>query len=244
MRNFQAFSWKDSHLKIYCREYDLIIKTLVAERQKLEAYILRHPGFQSALTPVKLLQGAPKIAIRMAKASEATGLGPMASVAGTLAQIVVEAAKKVGCKEAIVENGGDMYVLSPTPVTIGMYAGENSIAAQLGFSLTPEELPLAICSSSSKMGHSLSFGDCELATVVAEDAALADSAATLVCNSISSENNVEQVLEKVGQIEGIGGILVVKNNNIGLWGNLPKLVRNYDQDTKRKITRDPNSGLK
>jgi ApbE superfamily uncharacterized protein (UPF0280 family) len=48
----------------------------------------------------------------------------------------------------------------------------------------------------------------------------------------------------VGQIEGIGGILVVKNNNIGLWGNLPKLVRNYDKDTKRKITRDPNSGLK
>ena len=94
------------------------------------------------------------------------------------------------------------------------------------------------------MGHSLSFGDCELATVVAKDAALADSAATLVCNSISSENNVEQVLEKVGQIEGIGGILVVKNNRIGLWGNLPKLVRNHDQETKRKITRDPHSGFK
>lgn len=243
MRNFQAFSWKDSHLKIYCREYDLVTKALVAERQKLEAYILRHPEFQSALTPVELLSRAPEAAIRMANASQATGLGPMASVAGTLAQIGVEAAKKVGCKEAIVENGGDMYVMSPTPVTIGMYAGENSIGVQLGFSLTPEELPLAICSSSSKMGHSLSFGDCELATVVAGDAALADSAATLVCNSISTEKDVEQVLDTVGQIEGIGGILVVKNNKIGLWGNLPKLVRNHDQDTKNKITKDPHSGF-
>ena len=244
MRNFRTFSWKDSHLKIYCREYDLVTEALVSKRQELEAYILRHPEFQTSLTPVKLLADAPAIAVQMAKASEATGLGPMASVAGILAQIGVEAAKEVGCREAIVENGGDMYVMSPTPVTIGMYAGDNSIGAQLGFSLTPEELPLAICSSSSKMGHSLSFGDCDLATVVAKDAALADSAATLVCNTITNENNVEQVLEKVGQIEGIGGILVVKNNKIGLWGNLPKLVRNHDRQTKDKITRDPHSGFK
>jgi ApbE superfamily uncharacterized protein (UPF0280 family) len=179
----------------------------------------------------------------MARGAEATGLGPMASVAGTIAQIGVEAAKKAGCMEAIIENGGDMYVMSNNPITIGIYAGENSIGTQLGFSLTPEELPLAICSSSSKMGHSLSFGDCELATVVATEAALADSAATLVCNSVSSEADVEQVLEKVGMIEGIDGILVVKNNKIGLWGTLPKLVRNHDQATKSKITRDPHSGF-
>ena len=100
---------------------------------------------------------------------------------------------------------------------------------------------LAICSSSSKMGHSLSLGDCELATVIAKDAALADSVATLTCNSIFHETDVEQVLDKVGQIEGVRGILVVKNSKIGLWGNLPKLVRNQDTDTLDKITKDPRS---
>jgi len=243
MRKFRTFSWKDTHLKVYGRQYDQITGALVQERKKLEAYILRHPEFKNALSPVALLPEAPEIVQRMARAAEATGLGPMASVAGTLAQLGVEAAKKVGCNEAIVENGGDMYIMSPTPVTIGIYAGENSIGAQLAFHLTPEELPLAICSSSSKMGHSLSFGDCELATVIAKDAALADSVATLTCNSIFHETDVEQVLDRVGQIEGVRGILVVNNSKIGLWGDLPELVRNQDDETLAKVTRDPRSGF-
>ena len=244
MRKFRTFSWKDTHLKVYGREYEQITEALVQERIKLETYILRHPEFKSALTPLNLLPGAPETALRMARASVATGLGPMASVAGTLAQIGVEAAKKIGSEEAIVENGGDMYIMSPTPVTIGIYAGKNPIGAQLAFHLLPEELPLAICSSSSKMGHSLSFGNCELATVIAKDAALADSVATLVCNSISHETDVERVLDKVGQIVGIRGLLIVKNSKIGLWGNLPKLIRNQDNDTLAKITRAPHSGFK
>lgn len=243
MRSFRTFSWKDTHLKVYGREYEQITSALVKERKTLEAYILRHPEFRSALTPLKLLSDAPEAALRMTRASAATGLGPMASVAGTLAQLGVEAAREVGCEEAIVENGGDMYIMSPTPVTIGIYAGKNSIGAQLAFYLLPGELPLAICSSSSKMGHSLSFGDCELATVIAKDAALADSAATLVCNSISSETDVEQVLDTVGHIEGIRGILVVKNSKVGLWGTVPQLVRNCDGQTLAKITKDPRSGF-
>ncbi|MFT5728971.1 MAG: ApbE superfamily uncharacterized protein (UPF0280 family) [Desulforhopalus sp.] len=243
MRQFRTFSFKDTHLKVYGSEYDKITEVIVQERKKLEAYILRHPEFKNALSPIALLPEAPEIAQKMSKASTTTGLGPMASVAGTLAQIGVEAAKEAGCNEAIVENGGDMYIMSPTPVTIGIYAGKNSIGAQLAFQLTPEELPLAICSSSSKMGHSLSLGDCELATVIAKDAALADSVATLTCNSISHERDVELVLDKVGQIEGIRGILVVKNSKIGLWGDLPKLVRNQDNETLAKITKDPRSGF-
>lgn len=243
MRKFKTFSWKDTHLKVYGPEFEQITSEIVKERKKLETYILRHPEFKTALTPIDLLESAPQIAMDMTRASQATGLGPMASVAGTLAQIGVKAAENAGCDEAIVENGGDMYVMSSTPVTIGIYAGENSIGAQLAFQLTPEELPLSICSSSSKMGHSLSFGDCELATVIAKDGALADSAATLVCNSISSNIDVEQVLDTVGKIAGIRGILIVKNAKIGLWGNLPKLVRNQDETTLNKITRDPRSGF-
>jgi ApbE superfamily uncharacterized protein (UPF0280 family) len=244
MRQFRTFSWKDTHLKVYGREYEQITLAVVKERRALEAYIRRHPQFQTALTPIKLLEDAPEVAVRMANAATVTGLGPMASVAGTLAQLGVEAAKAAGCEEAIVENGGDMFIMSPTPVTIGIFAGLNSIGAQLAFHLLPEDLPLSICSSSSKMGHSMSFGDCELATVVATQAALADSAATLVCNRISAETDVELVLDEVGQLGGIRGILVVNNNKVGLWGTLPQLVRNQDSQTLKKITRDPHSGFK
>lgn len=241
MRSFRSFSWKDTNLRVCGEEFALITRTIVDERKKLERYIRRHPAFRSALTPIALLDHAPAIAEQMAAAARLTGLGPMASVAGTLAQRGVEAAQQAGATEAIVENGGDMFVLAHTPVTIGIYAGRNAISSNLAFYLEPEELPLAICSSSSHMGHSISFGQCDLATVIAADAALADSAATLACNEICADKDVETVLEQTGAIPGVRGILAVKDGKIGIWGQIPKLVRNLDSTTRGKITRDHRS---
>ena len=146
-----------------------------------------------------------------------------------------------GCREAIVENGGDIFLHSDAEVTIGLYAGDNAIGNQLAFRIDPSDLPLALCSSSSKMGHSLSFGRCDLATVVAKDGALADAAVTLVCNLIRHEVDLAPVLDRVGAIAGINGILAVVNGKIGLWGKLPPLVRNQDSAARGKITRDLHS---
>jgi ApbE superfamily uncharacterized protein (UPF0280 family) len=153
----------------------------------------------------------------------------------------VEAAVASGCREAIVENGGDIYIHADTAVTIGIYAGNNAIGNKLAFRIKPEDLPLSLCSSSSRMGHSLSFGQCDLATVAAKDGALADSAVTLVCNLIRSENDLMPVLADVGTIAGVDGIFAVKNGKIGMWGRLPDLVRNQDAAARDKITRDPRS---
>ena len=241
MRVYRSFSWKDTNLRIACEAFDLVTRAVVEERKRLERYIGRQPEFMTSLVPVVLLEAAPESARRMAAAADLTGLGPMASVAGTLAQIGVEAAVANGCKEAIVENGGDIFIHSDTEVTIGIYAGDNAIGNQLAFRISPHDLPLSLCSSSSKMGHSLSFGRCDLATVVARDGALADSAVTLVCNLIRTEHDLTPVLDDVGSIPGISGILAVKNGKIGLWGRLPELVRNQDAATRNKITRDLRS---
>lgn len=241
MRVYRSFSWKDTNLRIACEAFDLVTRAVVEERKRLERYIGRQPEFMTSLVPVVLLEAAPESARRMAAAADLTGLGPMASVAGTLAQIGVEAAVANGCKEAIVENGGDIFIHSDTEVTIGIYAGDNAIGNQLAFRISPHDLPLSLCSSSSKMGHSLSFGRCDLATVVARDGALADSAVTLVCNLIRTEHDLTPVLGDVGSIPGISGILAVKNGKIGLWGRLPELVRNQDAAARNKITRDLRS---
>ncbi|ADW19368.1 ApbE family lipoprotein [Desulfobulbus propionicus DSM 2032] len=241
MRVYRSFAWKDTNLRVASPAFDLITRTVIDERRRLERYIARHPDFLTSLVPVVLLDDAPEVAQRMAAASALTGLGPMAAVAGTLAQMGAEAAMAIGCPEAIVENGGDIYIHADSPVTIGIYAGDNAIAGKLAFRLDPATLPLALCSSSSKMGHSLSFGRCDLATVVAKDAALADSAVTLVCNLIKTEKDLTPVLDDVGAIAGIDGILAVKNGKIGLWGRLPELVRNQDTDSRGKITRDLRS---
>ena len=237
MREYRSFTWKDTNLRVACSDFDTVTREVVRQRQLLEDYISRHPEFQDSLVPVDLLPDAPHVACLMAVASRKTGLGPMASVAGTLAQLGAEKAIDEDCREAIVENGGDMFLITDTPVTVGVYAGKNRIGTNLAFQISPDDSPVAICSSSSKMGHSLSLGDCELATVLSEDAALADSAATLTCNRIREEDDVEAVLNEVGAIPGILGILAVKESKIGLWGKLPQLIRNQDEATQEKITR-------
>ena len=241
MREYRRFTWKDTNLRVACAAFDVVTTEIVQQRQLLEAYIERHPQFQTALVPLPLQPDAPPVVRLMAAAADKTGVGPMAAVAGTLAQLGAEKAMAAGCAEAIVENGGDLFVASNREVVVGIYAGENRVAASLAFQLQPADLPLAICSSSSYLGHSLSFGDCDLATVVAADGALADAAATLACNEIHCEADLESVLEKVGAIAGIRGILAVKNDRIGLWGSLPKLIRNTDPQTTGKITCDRRS---
>ncbi|MDO5674863.1 MAG: UPF0280 family protein [bacterium] len=236
-RRYRSFSWKETTLRVACAEFDLVTAAVLAARRELERYIVRQPEFQHSLSPVQPLEDAPEVARRMAAAAWLTGLGPMAAVAGTLAQFGVEAALAAGCREAIVENGGDIFLASESEVVIGLYAGNSPLAASLAFRVLPAQMPLALCSSSSVMGHSLSFGRCDLATVAAKDAALADAAVTLVCNRIKKEADLQPVLEEVGAIAGVEGILAIKNDRIALWGRLPELVRNQDSASRRKVTR-------
>ena len=75
------------------------------------------------------------------------------------------------------------------------------------------------------MGHSTSLGTCDLATVVAKDAALADAAATQAANLVKAEEDVNQALQRIADIEGIDGVVIVKNDKVGLAGQLPPLVK-------------------
>lgn len=243
MRKFRRFSWKDTNLRIASDCFEVITQAIVKERLLLEAYIAKHPEFSTTMAPVPLQPDAPISVKRMAAAAAVTGLGPMASVAGTLAQMGAEAALAAGATEAIVENGGDMYIASDSLITIGIYAGTSTVGDNLAFVLPPEELPLSLCSSSGTMGHSLSLGQCDLVTVIAQEAALADSVATLVCNRIKAVTDLEPVLNEAGNLTGVRGILAVKDDKIGLYGNLPQLSRNQDVQLTTKITRDQFSNF-
>ena len=49
------------------------------------------------------------------------------------------------------------------------------------------------------------------------------------------------VLNEVGGLPGIESILAVHDGKVGIWGDLPDLVRNEDSEARRKITRDLRS---
>lgn len=216
---------------------------IIKQRAVLEDYIRRHPQFATSYSPLALLPDAPPIAKRMAQAAYKTGLGPMAAVAGTYAQIAAEAAFKANATEAIVENGGDIYLNSNQEVIIALYARSHPTFGKLAFRVTPDYMPTAICSSSGKLGHSKSFGKADLATVISKDASLADAAATLAGNLVKKHSDIWPTLEKVMSIPGILGALIIKEDKIGLIGNLPRLIKHTDQTLKEKVSKDLRSNF-
>jgi len=224
-RTYRAFTHREAVFRICCASFETVTAEIVHQRRLLEDYIAQHPEFRSALEPIDLLRDAPAVAQRMARAARLVGVGPMAAVAGAMAQCAAEAALKAGVPEVIVENGGDIYLQAAAPVTIGLDAGATQLGDRLAFALLAAETPLAICSSSGKMGHSMSLGQCDLATVVARDAALADAAATDAANRVRASADVDAALERIVAIEGIDGVLIVKDDRIGLAGRLPRLVK-------------------
>jgi ApbE superfamily uncharacterized protein (UPF0280 family) len=244
VRQYRAFSYEHAHYRICCSPPEhaaLIEEAIRTQRSLLEGYAKRQPEFITALEPLALLPGAPEAARLMQAAALLTGVGPMAAVAGTLAELAVRAALAAGAVEAIVDNGGDLFAASDREVTVALFAGSRSPVGGLAFRLAPPDLPLAVCSSSSRMGHSLSLGDCDLATVVSRDAALADAAATLAGNLVRRPEDIDAALERVAAIPGVAGVLIVKNDRVGLAGSLPELVRHADAALRDKVTRDPGS---
>jgi len=232
-RTYREFIHKEAVFRICCESFEAVTAEIVQQRQILEAYIARHPEFATAFEPISLLPDAPPSAQQMAHAADRVGTGPMAAVAGMMAQLAAQAGIKAGADEVIVENGGDIYLQTKEPVVIGLYPGAGELAGRLAFSLKAEDTPISICSSSGKMGHSTSLGQCDLATVVSKDAALADAAATQAANLVRSVNDVESALNRIEAIDGIDGVLIVKDEHIGIVGKLPPLMKITNQDTSQ-----------
>ncbi|MBC8472513.1 MAG: UPF0280 family protein [Planctomycetes bacterium] len=224
-RTYRDFTHKEAVFRICCNRFDAATEEIVRQRRILDDYIDCHPAFRDSFEPIELHDGAPEVAQRMARAARLVGVGPMAAVAGAMAQCAAEAALKAGAGEVIVENGGDIYLKAAGPVIIALNTGTAKLSNRLGFSLQPSDTPISICSSSGLMGHSKSLGKCDLATVVAKDAALADAAATQAANLVKAEEDVNPALERIAAIEGIDGVMIVKNDKVGLAGNLPPLVK-------------------
>ena len=227
-RTWTTFRWKEADLRICSAAACLIVEEVKRLRAELEQYIGRQPAFLTSLEPIELLPDAPPIAVRMAEAAAACRVGPMAAVAGAVAQMAAEKALASGAGEAIIENGGDTWIASPDEVEIGLYAGDHPLSGRLALRIPAVRLPLSVCSSSSRFGHSLSLGDCDLATVVAASGALADAAATLAGNSVRSVDDVDATLRKLMGIDGVIGVLILKADRVGVAGDLPPLVRCAD----------------
>ncbi len=193
-------------------------------RRQLEAYISSHPEFLKSLTPLPDDPLAPGLVRQMLRVAEVAGVGPMASVAGAVAQAVALDLLPLSAS-VIVENGGDCYLQIKEDITVGIFAGPDSpFTGKIGLRLTADRFPLGICTSSGTVGHSLSFGQADAVTVVSRDAALADAAATAIGNLVHSPSDIGKALDKAHSIPSIEGVLITIRDKLGIWGNL-ELIR-------------------
>jgi hypothetical protein len=191
---------------------------VITERQRLERHIAGNAAFGRSLVPVSVPDTAPRIVREMAAAGQAAGVGPMAAVAGAICDAVAHA---VGGEtaELIIENGGDLYVRVTRQRIVGIYAGEGGGPA-FGLRVRPESGALGICTSSGRIGHSLSFGDSAAATVVARSGALADAAATAVGNRVRGRHGIRDGLAAAQAIPGVRGAVILRGGEFGAWGEV------------------------
>lgn len=202
---------EDLSQKVYDRVYH--------HRYGLETYLEQRPAFREALIPVPSDPAAPRVVKAMIRAAQAAGVGPMAAVAGAIAEMVgLDLLDEAG--EIIIENGGDLFVAASEPVTVGIYAGASPLSGKVGICLPPSSNPRGICTSSGTVGHSLSFGRADAVTVLSPSAALSDAAATGAGNRVRNKKDIPSTLEWLQSIPEVQGAVIILGDRLGVWGDM------------------------
>jgi len=194
-------------------------RALLEVRRKIEDYIKVDPYFARTLTPYHPLPTAPSIIKEMARMARRVKVGPMAGVAGAIAEWVGRHLLKFS-SEVIVENGGDIYLASSCPRVVKVFSGDSPFRKILSIKIPPEKTPIGICTSSGKIGHSLSFGNADAVVVISSSTILADVAATALGNRIKREEDVEKGIKWIKSIRGIEGVMVIIGKTMGVWGDI------------------------
>lgn len=219
----------DLHISVDNESYSAELAGFTEERilfyrNQLEEYLATDPDFRLSLRPYLVPLDAPAVVLSMTRAGNMAGVGPMAAVAGALAEFVgKELLRRVG--QVIVENGGDIFLYAASPIRVVIFAGDRSkFSNRIALELDPREEPYGVCTSSGVVGPSLSFGKADAAVIISASAILSDAVATATANRIQAVEDLNAALEFARSIQGIEGALLIKDDKMAAWGKV-KLVR-------------------
>lgn len=192
-------------------------------RNQLENYIAGHPEFLTSLVPLDFDPLAPPIVKQMLQAARPAEVGPMAAVAGAIAEFVGKGLLDQGVDEVIVENGGDIFLKRNQQCISAIFAGQSPLNQKVGIKIAKELMPIGVCTSSGSVGHSLSLGQADSVTVLAASTPLADAAATRIGNEVSSNgaaDDIKKALETAATIPDLIGVVVIQGEQMGAWGSI------------------------
>ncbi len=214
---------KETDLEIFTNravDKEQICEQIRLYRWDIENYINKDPRFLTTLRPISVEINAPRIIQEMACVAKKADVGPMASVAGAIAEFLGKGLLKQGYKDVIVENGGDIFLKTSKRRSVGLYAGRSKLWNKLRLNIKPKDTPLGICTSSATIGHSLSFGCADSVVVLSRSTVLADAVATATCNKIKSKEDLKPALDYAKSVPGVAGVIIIVKNNLISWGKV------------------------
>ena len=230
------FSEKESDITIISESKKAILsakKEFYYHRDILEKYVQKDNRFLTSFEPVKVNTELVIINL-MADVAYLCDVGPMATVAGALADLMLDIMKSpkdfndTPAKIALVENGGEISIDSEKPMNIALYAGNNELNLNIGFMIESKDCPIGIGTSSATIGHAISLGQADAVTIFAENATLADGAATRIANLVKGddvEKSIKRGLDAIDDIKGIRGAFISRENKVGHAGKIPRLIK-------------------
>jgi len=193
--------------------------SILRHRKALEDYIGKHPEFKNSLEPIREDKDAAGIVKAMIGASEKSGVGPMAGVAGAVAEYVGRDLLQFS-GQVIVENGGDIFLKTNKERILGIFAGESKFTKRLGLKVKSQKDSLGICTSSGKVGHSLSFGATDATVVVSKNTVLSDCVATRIGNLVKGVDDLQKGINFAKSVEEISGIVIIIGDKLASWGQI------------------------
>lgn len=230
----ETFVWITADEKRYV---EIAKEEITRRRKELERFVRWHPYFLVTLeryqvdevevggTIIIEKDELPEVVRRMIDAAGKFGIGPMSAVAGTLAEFAVEAMQDAGATYAMVDNGGDIALINDREVLVGIYAGESQFSNRIALRVKPSSSLIGICTSSGTVGHSISFGIADAATVISTSASLSDAAATALCNAVTDAQSIPDAFCSINHVESIEGALIIYKDVLATWGKVPEIVR-------------------
>jgi len=231
-RTYRTFDASDRFktFRVVVETSDLYVKThsvleketadLVRQcRMQIEWAIAARPQFLTSLEPVAEDPSDAPVVLQMIRAGKLAGTGPMAAVAGAVAQFVGHGLL-ARSSEVIIENGGDIFIKVDQPLVIGIFAASSPFSGRIGIRIEPTPVPLAVCTSSATVGPSLSLGRADAATIVSKDAALADAVATGLGNRCRTSSDLKAAVKWAMTVRGVEGALAVLGDRIAALGTI------------------------
>lgn len=194
-------------------------ESVMRYRNDIKNYIESNPEFGKSLKPIAFDKSASPIVKEMLSASEKAGVGPMAAVAGAIAEFVGKDLLKFS-EEVIVENGGDIFIKSSKDRKFAIFAGNSPLSGKISINIKTKDMPLGVCTSSGTVSHSLSFGKADAVCVVAKNTALADAAATAICNSVKTKDDIKKSLNFSKTIDDVMGCVIIFGDRVGSIGKI------------------------